>query len=229
MFGVRSLGLIMLSVCGSQLFGADDPFVGTWTLNSEKSVFEGSSPLPMKVSLEITRGDSGALVINMTGFGNAQPLQLEVVAGYERCDGEEHIANLSRPPSNSWRETVTVPASVRAISCIRIDDHNRGLSTTVRQDGRLLASSWRTVSESGRVLTEITSSAMVSYVISPRPTPRAGLNLASSFASEEYNAYSLLQAWNEPEIARKRVHRHSTSAAASTLHAMSVWFLSRTP
>ena len=154
MFGLRSLGLIVLSVCGSQLFGADDPFVGTWTLNSEKSVFEGSSSLPMKVALEIKRGDSGTLVINMTGFGNAQPLQLEVVAGYEHCDGEEHIVNSSRP-STSWPETSTTPASVRAISCIRIDDHNRGLSTTVRQGGKLLASSWRTVSESGRVLTEI--------------------------------------------------------------------------
>ena len=137
MCGLRSLGLIVLSVYGSQLFGADDPFVGTWTLNSEKSVFEGSSSLPMKVALEIKRGDSGTLVINMTGFGNAQPLQLEVVAGYEHCDGEEHIVNSSRP-STSWPETSTTPASVRAISCIRIDDHNRGLSTTVRQGGKLL-------------------------------------------------------------------------------------------
>jgi hypothetical protein len=54
-------------------------------------------------------------------------------------------------------------ASIRAISCMRLGDRNRGLSTTVRQEGTLLASSWRTVSESGRVLTEI----------------RAGLNVTS--------------------------------------------------
>ena len=155
MFVFRSLGLVTLAFCGSQLLGAEDPFLGRWTLNSEKSVFEGSSPLPMKVALEIKRGDSGTLVINMTGFGNAQPLQLEVVAEYERCSGEEHTVNLPLPSINSWRETATIPASVRSISCIQINDHNRALSSTVRQEGKLIASSWRAVSESGRTLTEI--------------------------------------------------------------------------
>jgi hypothetical protein len=155
MVRLRFIALAMLSICGIQLFAEGDPFVGTWVLNSEKSVFEGSSSLPMKVALEIKRGDSGTLIIDMTGFGNAQPLQLEVVTGYDRCDGEEHILNFARPPYNGWRETASIPASVRAISCVRIDDRNRALSTTVRQDGKLLASSWRTVSESGRVLTEV--------------------------------------------------------------------------
>jgi hypothetical protein len=155
MVRLRFIALAMLSICGIQLFGVEDPFVGTWVLNSEKSIFEGTSSLPMKVALEIKRGDSGILIIDMTGFGNAQPLQVEVVTGYDRCDGEEQILNFVRQPTNSWPEAVTVPASVRAISCIRIGDQNRGLSTTVRQDGKLLASSWRTVSESGRVLTEI--------------------------------------------------------------------------
>jgi hypothetical protein len=119
----------------------------------------------MNVALEIKRADSETLIIDMTGFRNAQPLQLEVVTGYDRCDGEEHILTPSREPRNSWPETVTIPASVRAISCIRIGDQNHGLSTTVRQDGKLLASSWRTVSESGRVLTEI----------------RTGLNIRSGY------------------------------------------------
>jgi hypothetical protein len=145
----------VFSFCGRQLVGADDPFLGTWALNSEKSVLEGSSSLPMNLSLEIKRGDSGTLVINMTGFRNAQPLQVEVVAGYENCDGKERIVPLSRPPVNAWPETVVIPAPIRAISCLQIDDRNRGISTTVRQDDKLIASSWRTVSESGRVLTEI--------------------------------------------------------------------------
>ena len=122
MVRLRFIALAMLSICGIQLFGADDPFVGTWVLNSEKSVFEGSSSLPMKVALVIKRADPGTLIIDMTGFRNAQPLQLEVVTGYDRCDGEEHILNPSRQPTNSWPETVTIPASVRAISCIRIGD-----------------------------------------------------------------------------------------------------------
>jgi hypothetical protein len=81
---LRFLALAMLSVGGIQLFGADDPFVGTWVLNSEKSVFEGSSSIPMNVALEIKRADSETLIIDMTGFRNAQPLQLEVVTGYDR-------------------------------------------------------------------------------------------------------------------------------------------------
>src|ERR1051325_8545328 len=154
MVRLRSL-LVMLPLCGSHLFGADDPFLGTWTLNSEKSVFEGSSSLPMNVALEIKPGDSGALVINMTGFRTSQPLDHEIVAGYQRCNGEESIVNFVRFPLYAWREASSVPAPVRRIACMRIDDGNRALSTTVRQDGKLIASSWRTVSESGRVLTEI--------------------------------------------------------------------------
>ena len=72
MVRLRFIALAMLSICGIQLFGVEDPFVGTWVLNSEKSIFEGTSSLPMKVALEIKRGDSGILIIDMTGFGKTR-------------------------------------------------------------------------------------------------------------------------------------------------------------
>ena len=155
MFRLSSLALAALPLCAAQLFGADDPFLGTWTLNSEKSVFEVSSSLPMNVALKIKPGKYGALVISMTGFPHAQPLDLENIDGYDRCNDEEHIVNFGRFGFSGWPEAAMIPAAVRAIACVRFNGNHRALSTTVRQNGKLIASSWRSVSDDGRFLTEI--------------------------------------------------------------------------
>lgn len=176
--------LFTLLLCGACVYGADNPFVGTWKLNSAKSTLEGPGSRAVHKGVAKYELDSaGRLLKTLDGYDDRQrSIRNEDVIAWNGCDGVEHPVNSivtmlarSATPSSVTIQDGTVPAvdaqdhetlvahypfappeSSITASCTQ----NGGsplLTTLVRQSGKLIKTTVSMISADGTVLTEITT------------------------------------------------------------------------
>ena len=118
------------------LAAASDPFVGTWKLNAERSIFEKDSPPPPPgVTMTYSRqGD----VVTVSAIIPLPDGKERKIVHTETYDGQPHDRYEGKPNG----ETLTHR---------RIDE--RTVETVWRKDGKAMAITTRTVSRDGRTLT----------------------------------------------------------------------------
>jgi len=175
---------LMLLLCGACMYGADNPFVGTWKLNSEKSTLEGPGSRAVHKGVAKYEVDgSGRLLKTLDGYDDRmRSIRNEDVIAWNGCDGGERPVNSivtmfarSAAPASVTIQDGTVPAvdakdgetllahypfappeSSLTASCTS----NGGsplLTTFVRQSGKLIKTTVSMISPDGTVLTEITT------------------------------------------------------------------------
>ena len=87
--------LFTLLLCGICVYGADNPFVGTWKLNSEKSTLEGPGSRAVHRAVAKYEVDStGRLLKTLDGYDDRmRSIRNEDVIAWDGCDGAERPVN----------------------------------------------------------------------------------------------------------------------------------------
>jgi hypothetical protein len=135
---MRSLS-VLTTIClfSSSLLGAENPFVGTWKLNTAKSKFTpgpGIRSETLKYEL-----DGNKIKRTVTGIdAEGKPLTQGTDKASSAWDGEEH-------------EVSTSPGVVTSVSVKKITD--RVVDVTIKGDGKVIDRIRSVVSKDGRTLT----------------------------------------------------------------------------
>jgi len=130
--------LTLFCLAGSVWAQPSDPFIGTWRLNPEKSVYESGQP-PQSFSRTYEDRGGGVILLTVEGF-NAQGLVSRVQLVYKR-DG--------RP----YPEASTGARALRHVTVRAVDRFTEELSFAL--DGRPLETlNIITVSKDGRTMTQ---------------------------------------------------------------------------
>jgi hypothetical protein len=153
-------GLTRLAVLGlclhTLLSGADDPFAGTWILNTENSVLEGAASVGRRAVLTYELDGAGNLLMKLDHFWGTRPISLERLARYSGCETQERPVVVHGNPS-APDSGVPIPPGRKgwsvAISCSGMNDEGQVLVTRFRRDGMLVASSDATLWPGGQNLT----------------------------------------------------------------------------
>jgi hypothetical protein len=129
-----------LAICASAtvLLGADNPFIGTWKLNIEKSKFSpGSEIRDMTVKFEL---DGNRIKRIATGTdGQGKPIMQGGPEGDETpWDGQDHAVN---PPGT--------PSLTLAVK--QVNDHT--VDVTVKREGKVVNRDHSVISDDGRTMT----------------------------------------------------------------------------
>jgi hypothetical protein len=129
------------------------PLLGVWKQNMAKSTYKPGPPPPVGLSAvrQYVAGDNGSIVaitFNMFAPGGLPSLGAISVANY---DGKEYpqltVATLVTSLSSH-----TVPAVDRTISYTPVDQYT--VEIVQKQNGKVVSSSTRTISNDGKTLTE---------------------------------------------------------------------------
>lgn len=114
------------------VFAADDPFVGTWKLNVEKSKFAG--PAPKSETVKIEALDNGQKTVGDFVNSEGKAVHSEFMAKY---DGKDHLV--------SGRPTMDTTALQRV-------DTNTIISTS-KKDGKVVLTTKWVISKDGKIMT----------------------------------------------------------------------------
>ena len=129
------LAVLGLLLAGTALRAADDPFVGTWKLNLEKSKYS-DGPLPMKSVNTYESVAGGGLKITVTTtMADGAP---SIIERTERYDGKPHPVEKERSGAD-------------AISTKRIDSHT--VEVTSFKNGKIITRLTRRISADGKTMT----------------------------------------------------------------------------
>ena len=130
--------LALVSLAAGVAAQTSDPFIGTWRLSPEKSVYE-SGQAPQSFSRIYEDRGGGVILLTVEGF-NAQGLVSRVQLVYKR-DGKE------------YPEASTGARGIRHVAVRAVDRFTEELSFTL--DGRAIETlNTITVSKDGRTLTQ---------------------------------------------------------------------------
>jgi hypothetical protein len=135
---MRFLCLVAIPLISATLFAADNPFLGTWKLNTSKSK---SSPMPvarsMTVKFELDGEKVRRTVTGLDGEGR-QIMQGGPQGSSMAWDGKDHpVLTPSGPP---------MTAAVKRVNDYRND-------VTVRQNGKVTVTVRSEVSKDGKMMT----------------------------------------------------------------------------
>ena len=126
--------LTALCIFSTALFAADNPFVGTWKLNTAKSKFSpGTAIKEATVTFEAVGDQMKRTLVGTDADG--QPLNQ---SGTIPWDGKEHKIDAPNGPS--------IMVAVKKVN-------NRTLDVTVKQDGKLVDTIKAGVSKDGKTMT----------------------------------------------------------------------------
>ena len=151
----KAIPVLILLVATYQALAAD-PFVGSWKVSAGRSLLEGPAPsLPMNLTADYKLSANGDLLVTMTAFRNNQTVHTEIVKNYVECDGAEQQLTFRQPPVNVWPEIARFRSPTLSISCNKIGMRGRALDVVLRSNGKLVASSRRTISESDGFIIEV--------------------------------------------------------------------------
>ena len=142
---------MLLSIAGASLFAqmpaGKNPIVGTWQLNLEKSKFE-SGPPPKGQTRQYSQRNDGLIVANIWSI-NAQgkPSFTQTVSKY---DGKEY-GQYNQTTLETFQATGTQTGNTQTFAVV--DAHT--VDITNKADGRVAATSRRTVSEDGKTMMHV--------------------------------------------------------------------------
>ena len=152
---LRSL-VLALCVYGGSLVAADDPFLGTWKLNPEKSTVQGRSVFPSSALARYELDSAGNLILTIDGFRDGRAMHFKSIARFDGCEDIERPVAVERvfDEIGAWpRSARTIPV---AVSCTQLDSAQT-LSTASYRAGRLVESSESMISGNGHVLVMVTA------------------------------------------------------------------------
>jgi hypothetical protein len=145
---------VVLLLVSTALFGADNPFLGTWNLNTAKS---RSSPMPLAQSMTVTFAADGERVRRtVTGVdGEGKPIMQGGPEGTSIAwDGNDHEVQSPNGPSmtvavkrtNDYRSDITVKQDGKVVLTVR---------SVVSKDGKTMTDTVDGVNEKGEKIHEI--------------------------------------------------------------------------
>jgi hypothetical protein len=125
---------IALFLISTALVAADNPFLGTWKLNTAKSK---ASPMPVAQSMSVKfEADGEKVRRTVTGVdGAGKPI---MQGGPEGTDGKDHAVQAPNGPPMT-------------IAVKRVGDHRNDV--TVKQNGKVTVTVRSVVSKDGRTMT----------------------------------------------------------------------------
>lgn len=150
------VGVLALVICAAaapiQTSASQNPVIGTWKQNMEKSTYS-PGPAPPKGSTAVRQyaaGDDGSIVavtmnINVDGLPSLGAIS---AANY---DGREYAQHTLATLATSLRSHVGPPIT-RTISYTPVDRNT--VEIIQRQDGVVVAKSTRTISRDGKTMTD---------------------------------------------------------------------------
>jgi hypothetical protein len=150
----KAIPVLILLVATYQALGAN-PFLGNWKVSAGRSLQEAAPSLPMNLTADYKLGANGDLLVTMTAFRNNQTVHTEIVKNYVECDGSEQQLTFRQPPGNVWPEIARFRSPTISIACNKIGVESRALDVVLRSNGKLVASSRRTISESDGFIIEV--------------------------------------------------------------------------
>ena len=145
------VGAILFSIASASPRGqtpaGENPIVGTWRLNLDKSKFESGPPLKAQTRQYSQRFD-GLIVANIWSI-NAQgtPSFTQTVSKY---DGKEY-GQYNQTRLETFQATGTQTGNTQAFAVV--DAYT--IDITNKVDGRVATTSRRTVSEDGKTMTHV--------------------------------------------------------------------------
>lgn len=131
-----SVAVVLIS---TSLFGADNPFLGTWKLNTTKSK---SSPMPVAQSMTVKfEADGEKVRRTVTGIdGEGKPIMQGGPEGTSiEWDGKDHPVQAPDGPPMT-------------IAVKRVGDHRNDV--TVKQSGKVTVTVRSVVSKDGKTMTD---------------------------------------------------------------------------
>ena len=143
-------GLLFLIACASLLAqtpAGKNPIVGTWRLNLEKSKFE-SGPPPKGQTRQYSQRHDGLIVANIWSISaQGNPSFTQTVSKY---DGKEY-GQYNQTTLETFQANGTQTGNTQAFAVV--DAYT--VEITNKVDGRVAATSRRTVSEDGNTMTHV--------------------------------------------------------------------------
>lgn len=127
-----------ISLISATLFAADNPFLGTWKLNTSKSK---SSPIPVAQSMTVKFESDGEKVRRtVTGVdGEGKPIMQGGPEGSSVAwDGKDHAVSAPNGPPMT-------------IAVKRVNDYRNDV--TVKQNGKVTVTVRSVVSKDGKIMT----------------------------------------------------------------------------
>jgi hypothetical protein len=128
---------VVLFLISTVMFAADNPFLGTWKLNTAKSK---SSPMPVAQSMTVTfEADGDKVRRTVTGIdGEGKPIMQGGPEGSSIAwDGKDHAVQ-NGPP-------------MLTVAVKRVDDYRNDV--TIKQNGKVTATIGSVVSKDGKTMT----------------------------------------------------------------------------
>lgn len=128
------LAVLMLSIVGP-LLAQSDPFLGTWKLDAKKSKFQPGPPSKSETRIVVASPTGMRISVDrVDGDGNAQEFEYT-----SNLDGKNYPITGPGPfGADSVAATLTAPNTIQS---------------TLKKDGRVLATANAVVSSDGKVLT----------------------------------------------------------------------------